>query len=62
MKRKIPQSGFFYTVSEAQISEHKKRSIKDIFLWIESTNKFVKAIRQPDEEIIAQHFSKKIAN
>lgn len=59
MKKQLQKKGFFYTVTKDQIKEHKKRSIKDIFTWIESTNKFVTAIRQPHEEKNAQHFTTK---
>ena len=59
MKKQLQKKGFFYTVTKDQIKEHRKRSVKDIFTWIESTNKFVTAIRQPSEKRNAQHFTAK---
>ncbi len=50
----IPKSenikkGFFYTVSEEQIKQHQKRSIKEIFEWLESTSKFIYSVQTPEE-------------
>lgn len=41
--------GFHYTVSEEQIKEHQKRSVLDIFEWLEKTNKFIFETQTPEE-------------
>ena len=46
--------GFHYTVTDEQIIEHQKRSLKDIFDWLEKTNKFVYSIQTPEERAIAR--------
>ncbi len=33
--------GFHYTVTDEQIAAHQKRSLKEIFEWLEKTNKFI---------------------
>lgn len=42
---------FHYTVTEEQIKEHQKRSLKDILMWLEETNKFLYAIQTPEERM-----------
>ena len=55
MKNKIiPKSenadkGFHYTVTDEQIKAHQKRSIEEIFEWLESTSKFIWEIQTPEE-------------
>jgi hypothetical protein len=41
--------GYYYTVTQEQIKAHQKRSIKEIFAWIESTNRFVYKLQTPEE-------------
>ncbi len=41
--------GFHYTVTDEQIREHQQRSIKEIFEWLEKTNKFIYSIQTPEE-------------
>ena len=41
--------GFHYTVTDEQIREHQKRSVKEIFEWLEKTNKFIHSIQTPEE-------------
>ena len=43
--------GFHYTVTEEQIKEHQKRSIKEIFEWLEKTNKFIYSLQTPEERL-----------
>ncbi len=57
-KAENADKGFHYTVTDEQIQEHQKRSIKDIFDWLEKTNKFVFALQTPKEREMA----KKIKN
>ena len=44
--------GFHYTVTDEQIREHQKRSVKEIFDWLEKTNKFIFALQTPEERIL----------
>lgn len=46
--------GFHYTVTDEQIAEHRKRSLKDIFDWLEKTNKFVYALQTAEEREISR--------
>jgi len=41
--------GFTYTVSDEQIEIHKKRSVLEIFQWLEETNKFLQKVQTPQE-------------
>ncbi|MBL7882484.1 MAG: hypothetical protein JNL69_00330 [Bacteroidia bacterium] len=41
--------GFNYTVTDEQIKEHQKRSVLEIFEWLEEPNKFIYAIQTPEE-------------
>jgi len=43
------QIGYFFTVTDEQMLEHRKRSITDIFMWLESANSFVRTIQTPQE-------------
>jgi len=49
-KIKVPNRGYYYTVTEEQIQAHQKRTIADIFNWIESTNRFVHAVQTQNEK------------
>lgn len=57
-KAENANKGFHYTVTDEQIKEHQKRSLKEIFEWLEKTNKFVYALQTPEEREMA----KKIKN
>lgn len=46
MKEEI---GFTYYVTDEQIEQHKKRSVREIFQWLEETNKFLQKIQTPEE-------------
>lgn len=48
-KAENADKGFHYTVSEEQIKEHQKRSVLDIFEWLEKTNKFIFEMQTPEE-------------
>jgi hypothetical protein len=50
--------GFHYTVTDEQMREHQKRSVKEIFEWLEKTNKFVYSLQTPKE----REMSRKIKN
>ena len=41
--------GYHYTVTDEQIAAHLKRSMKEIFEWLEETNKFIYALQTPEE-------------
>lgn len=42
--------GYFFSVSDDEIKEHMNRSTKDIFQWLESTNRFVNQLQTPKEK------------
>lgn len=41
--------GFHYTVTDEQIKEHQKRSVEEIFEWLEKTAKFIYDLQTPEE-------------
>jgi hypothetical protein len=41
--------GFTYTVTDEQIAQHRKRSVLEIFEWLETTNAFIYALQTEDE-------------
>jgi hypothetical protein len=41
--------GFHYTVTDEQIMEHQKRSIMEIFEWLQSANALIYAAQTPEE-------------
>lgn len=43
------QKGFYYTVTDEQIREHKKRTMFEIFEWLESTNQFIYKLQTAEE-------------
>ena len=48
-KAENANKGFHYTVTDDQIKEHQKRSMKEIFEWLETTNKFIYELQTPEE-------------
>ena len=48
-KAENADKGFHYTVTDEQIQEHQKRNVKEIFEWLEKTNKFIYAVQTPEE-------------
>lgn len=48
-KAENANKGFHYTVTEEQIAEHQKRSLKEIFEWLETTSKFIYQMQTPEE-------------
>ena len=48
-KAENADKGFYYTVTDEQIAEHQKRSVKEIFEWLETTNKFIYQMQTPAE-------------
>jgi hypothetical protein len=57
-KAENANKGFHYTVTEEQIKEHQQRSLKDIFEWLEKTNKFIYTLQTPEE----REMSRKMKN
>lgn len=41
--------GFYYKVTEQQIKEHRKRSVREILEWIENTNELVYKLQTEEE-------------
>ena len=48
-ERENNQQGFYYTVTDEQIREHRQRSVKEVFDWLESTLEFIYNIQTPEE-------------
>ena len=38
---KQKQKGFYYSVTDEQIKEHRQRTVNEIFEWLETTNEFL---------------------
>lgn len=41
--------GFYYTVTDEQIAEHQKRSVKEILIWLHETNQLIAKLQTPEE-------------
>ncbi len=50
-KKENADKGFHYTVTDEQIKQHQARSIKEIFDWLQKTNKFIYAVQTPEERL-----------
>ncbi len=50
-KKENEGKGFYYTVTDEQIAEHQKRSIEEIFEWLQSTNDFLEMVKTPEEKL-----------
>ena len=48
----MKKRGFRYTVTQEQIDAHRKRSIEQIFSWLEETNKFIYQAQTKEERSI----------
>ena len=49
-KKENEGKGYFFDVTEEEIKQHLNRSPKDIFQWLESTNRFVSQIQTSTEK------------
>lgn len=50
---------FYYSVSDQQIAEHRKRSVKEILQWMEEMNKLIFSLKTPEELAILYKFKRK---
>jgi hypothetical protein len=41
--------GFYYSVTDEQIAEHRRRTIPEIFQWLEETNRLIAKLQTPEE-------------
>lgn len=48
-KKDKKQFEFYYEVTDEQIREHRQRSVKQIFEWLESTNELLQKLQTPEE-------------
>ena len=48
-KAENANKGFHYSVTDEQIAAHQKRSLKEIFEWLEKTTKFIYNLQTPEE-------------
>jgi hypothetical protein len=42
--------GFHYTVTDEQIAAHQKLTLRELFEWLESANRFVSKVQTPEEK------------
>ncbi len=47
--RENAEKGFDYTVTDEQIAEHQKRTVREIFQMMEAHAKFLYEIQTPEE-------------
>ena len=52
------QRGFYYEVTQEQVNEHRKRSVKEIILWLQGINAFLKKVQTPEEKLRMESFRK----
>lgn len=48
-KKENENIGFHYSVTDEQIEAHRKRSLAEIFAWLEETSKFIFSVQTPEE-------------
>jgi DNA primase catalytic subunit len=53
--------GYHFHITDQQIRAHKRRSLSEIFAWLETTNRFVNQIQNDNEKMRAK-ISKTILN
>jgi predicted Fe-S protein YdhL (DUF1289 family) len=44
-----PETGYYYELTSAQLEAGKKRTIDEIFQWLEETNRFIWEAQTPEE-------------
>jgi hypothetical protein len=51
MENKSPKlsSDYYFNVTDDQIHEHQKRSVREILSWLETTNEFIYRMQTPEE-------------
>ncbi|MBT28074.1 MAG: hypothetical protein CMO01_00325 [Thalassobius sp.] len=52
------ENAFQIQISDEQIKAHKKRDIKEIFHWLESTNQFISVLQNPSDKQRNKAFKK----
>lgn len=53
-KKKNFNKGFYYTVTDEQIAAHRKRSLEEIFQWLEEMHSFIYTVQTPEERMRMQ--------
>ena len=48
-KTENQEKGYYFSVTDDEIRAHLARSCKDIFQWIETTNRFIYQAQTPQE-------------
>lgn len=44
------ERGFYYEVSQEQVDAHRKRSVKEILMWLHNTNLFLSKVQTQEEK------------
>ena len=42
--------GYYFDVKDEEIKAHQKRSVEDIFNWLQSANSFISLVQTPTEK------------
>lgn len=50
-KTKKLKRGYYYSLSEEQFEAGKKRTIEEVFQWLEETNRFIWEVQTPEERL-----------
>ena len=53
-KAENANKGFYYTVTDEQIAAHQKRSVEEIFQWLEEIHSFIYTVQTPEERLRMQ--------
>jgi hypothetical protein len=48
---KKQKRGYHYSLSEAQLEAGKKRTVEEVFQWLEETNRFIWEAQTPEERL-----------
>ncbi len=48
---KKPKRGYYYSLTEEQFEAGKKRTVEEVFQWLEETNRFIWEAQTPEERL-----------
>ena len=48
-KKENANVGFHYSVTDEQITAHRKKSVEEILMWLQETSKFIYEVQTPEE-------------
>ena len=53
-KKENFNKGFYYTVTDEQIAAHQRRSLQEIFQWLEEMHGFIYTLQTQEERLRIQ--------